>query len=110
MVPSRGSTIQRWSVSLAADRAALLEQEGEARSRPAELLAQDLLGAAVGCGDEIARPLDRDLQVLDLAEVAHQMAGGLVRRLHHDVDVGRAKRHEADCLSCRCWSCDLAVV
>ena len=91
-MPSSGSTIQRWSASLVAERAALLEQEAEARPRPAELLAQDLLGAPVGGADEVARPLDRDLEMLDLAEVAHQVPRGLVGRLHHDVDVGRAER------------------
>ena len=34
------------------------------------------LGAAIGGGDEVPRPLDRDLQVLDLAEVAAQAARG----------------------------------
>ena len=60
----------------------------------AQLLAQDLLAAAVGGADEVARALDRDLEVLDLAEVAHEMAGGLAGRLHHHGDVGGAKRHE----------------
>ena len=78
-----------------AERAALLQQEAEARPGPAQLLMQDLLGAVVGGADEVARPLDRDLQVLDLAEVAHEVARRLVGGLHHDVDVGRADRHEA---------------
>ena len=39
-----------------------------------QFLAQDLFGAAVGGGDEIGRPLERDLQVLDLAEVALERA------------------------------------
>ena len=42
--------------------------------------ARILLGAAVGGGDEVARALDRDLELLDLAEVAHEVAGGLYGR------------------------------
>jgi hypothetical protein len=71
------------------------------RPRLGELAAQDLLGAPVGGADEVARPLDRDLEMLDLAEVAHEVPRGLVGRLHHDVDVGRAERHGL--LTSICW-------
>ena len=84
-MPSSGSTIQRWSAS----RPPTAPLSSSSKPKPgralAELLAQDLLGAPVGGADEVARPLDRDLQMLDLAEVAHEVPGGLVGGLHHDV-------------------------
>ena len=57
-------------------RAAFLAEEAVIRPRLGELLAHDLFGAAVGRGDEIARPLQRDLQVLDLAEIALEALAG----------------------------------
>ena len=67
-------------------RAAFLAEEAVIRPRLGELLAHDLLGAAVGGGDEIARPLERHLQMLDLAEIALEAAPGAMRRLDHDVE------------------------
>ena len=60
------------------------------RSRPrlGEVVAQDLLGAAVGGGDEIARPLQRNLQMLDLAEIALEAAAGAPGGFDHDVEDG----------------------
>ena len=57
--------------------AAFLAEEAVARPRLGKFVAQRLLGAAVGGGDEIGRALERDLQLLDLAEVALQRARGL---------------------------------
>ena len=54
--------------------AAFLAEEAVARPRLGQFLAQDFLGAPVGRGDEIGRALERDLQVLDLAEVALEAA------------------------------------
>jgi hypothetical protein len=67
-------------------RAAFLTQKAVIRSRLGELGAHDFLGAAVGGGDEIARPLERNLQVLDLAEIALEAAAGAVRGLDHDIE------------------------
>ena len=91
MVPSSGSTIQRWVLSVPSCSAAFLAEEAVARARVPELLAQHLLGAAVGGGDEIGRALERDLQVLDLAEVALERAAGLARGLDHHVEKGGAE-------------------
>ena len=68
--------------------AAFLAEEAVIRPRLGKFLAHDFLGAAVGGGDEVARPLDRDLEVLDLAEVALEAAAGAVRGLDHDVEDG----------------------
>ena len=88
VVPSSGSTIQVWVAVGAFVLAAFLAEEAVARPRLGELGAKRFLGLAVGCGDEIARALQRDLEVFDLAEVALQCARGLARRSHHDVDEG----------------------
>src|SRR5215813_13663542 len=72
-------------------RATLLAQKTVAGARMLELVAQDLLGAAVGGGDEIGRPLERRLQVLDLAEIALERAARLARGLDHHVEKGGAE-------------------
>ena len=78
MVPSSGSTIQR----LCGERptSTPLSSMSEAVVGPAalQLLLDHLLGAAVGGGDEVARPLDRDLELLDLAEIAGEQRAALV--------------------------------
>ena len=80
-------------------RAAFLAEEAVIRPRLGELFAHRLLGAAVGGGDEIARPLQRHLQMLDLAEIALEPAPGAMRRLDHDVeDRGMDHGHFAACL------------
>ena len=75
---------------LAGDLAALLGQEPVGGTRLAEFGDQRLVGAVVGGRDEVARPLQRDLQVLDLAEVAGESAAGLEHGLDHDVHQRRA--------------------
>src|SRR5205814_7272187 len=50
--------------------AALLAQESVAGPRLRQFHVQDLLGPTVGRGDEIARPLQRDLEGLEFAETA----------------------------------------
>ena len=72
-------------------RAAFLAEEAVIGPRLGELFAHDLLGALVGRGDEIARALERDLQLLDLAEIALEAAAGAVRRFDHDVEDGGMK-------------------
>ena len=47
-----------------------------------------LVGTAIGHGDEIGRPLQRHLEILDLAEIALEAAAGAARGLDHDVDEG----------------------
>ena len=59
--------------------------------RPGEFLAQDFFSAPVRGADEIGRPLERDLQVLDLAEIALEHAAGLVRGLDHHIEEGGAE-------------------
>ena len=60
--------------------AAFLEQHAVAGPGAAELGLERALGLEVGGRDEIARPLDRDLQLLDLAEIADQPARRLAAR------------------------------
>src|SRR5215472_10537280 len=72
-------------------RAALLAQKTVAGTRMLEFVAQDFLGAEVGGGDEIGRPLERGLQMLDLAEIALERAACLARGLDHHVEEGGAK-------------------
>ena len=79
MVPSSGSTIQRWRASVPSARAAFLDQQAVAGPRPLQLGLQRALGLEIGGRDEIARPLDRDLELLDLAEIADQAARRLER-------------------------------
>ncbi len=70
---------------VADDLAALLHQEAVAGARLRQLAVDDLLGLVVGGGDEVARALDRNLQLLDLAEVAGEAAAGLAGGGDHDV-------------------------
>ncbi len=86
VVPSSGSTIQRCWLVVARHHAALLHQEGVAGPGAGQLGVDDLLGLAVGLADIVARALQRDLQVLHLAEVARQRAAGLHGGLNHDVE------------------------
>src|SRR5215467_6668706 len=72
-------------------RAAFLAQKTVAGTRMLELVAQDFLGAPVGSGDEIGRPLERRLQMLDLAEIALERAARLARGLDHHVEEGGAE-------------------
>ena len=77
----------------AGDGAALLHQEAVVGPAVLQLLAQDLLGLVVGGGDEIARPLDGDLKLLDLAEIAAQPSRRLVGGPGHHIDECGAGRH-----------------
>ena len=74
----------------ALDDAALLHDEAVAGARLFQRVAQDLLRLAVGGGDEVARALARDLQVLDLAEIALEGARRLHHGIGHDGHEGRA--------------------
>src|SRR5262249_24122821 len=73
----------------AVDASAFLAYEAVARARLGKLAAQHLLGAMVGRADEIAGSLERDLQPLDLAEVALEPARGLLRGPDHHVEKRR---------------------
>jgi hypothetical protein len=69
-------------------RAAFFAEKAVVRPRLGEFLIDNFLGPPVGRGDEIARALERDLQMLDLAEIARQAAPGAARGFDHDVDEG----------------------
>jgi hypothetical protein len=66
----------------------LLADKAVAWPRLGELLAQDFLRLAVGGGDEIGRPLERDLQMFHLAEVALERAARKPCGLDHDIEQG----------------------
>ena len=70
------------------DPAAFLADERVAGARSHQFVAQCLLGLAVGGGDEIRRPLDGDLQLLDLAEIAIELPRRLACGFHHHVEEG----------------------
>ncbi len=74
--------------------ASLFADETIPRTRLGEVVVEHLLGALVGERDEIGRPFQRHLQMLDLAEVAFEAAAGAARSLDHDVDE-RGMQHGA---------------
>src|SRR3954470_18533567 len=86
------------------DMPALFHQEAISGAGARQLLEEGFFRALVGVADEIARPLHRDLQVLDFAEVALQTAAGLERGRDHYVhqggadheDLGRGTRGSVD--------------
>src|SRR5262245_13679167 len=80
----------------ALDASAFLAEKAVSRPRLGELGAQDLLSSMVGRRDEVARPLDRDLQMLDFAEVALEAARGFAGGGDHDVEESGAK-HRVIC-------------
>src|ERR1700675_4211720 len=65
---------------------AFFAEKAGGRPRLRQFLVDDLLGAAIGGGDEIARPLERHLQMLDLAEIALEAPPGTARGLDHDIE------------------------
>src|SRR5216683_3989523 len=67
-------------------RAAFLKQETVAGTGAQQFGLQRALGAQIGGRDEIARALDRDLELLNLAEIAVEGARRLERGVGHDVD------------------------
>ena len=77
-------------------RAAFLAEEAVARPRLGKIGVEHLLGALVGERDEIRRALLRHLQILDLAEIALQVAPRAARGLDHDVDEGGMEHESRD--------------
>src|SRR5918999_4840408 len=75
----------------------LLADKAVAWPRFGELLAQDFLRLAVGGGDEIGRPLERDLQMLHLAEVALERAAREPCGLDHDIEQGGMEHDPRSC-------------
>ena len=75
--------------------AAFLAEEAVAGPRLGELGAQGVLGAAIGGRDEIGRALERDLQMLDLAEVALERARRLAGGGDHHIHQGGTEHHSA---------------
>src|ERR1700687_3838546 len=65
--------------------AAFLADKAVTGPRLGKFGQQRLLGAAVGGGDEITRTFERDLQLLQFAEIAFERARGLARGGDHDV-------------------------
>lgn len=68
--------------------AALFADEAVAGPGLGEVLVEDLFRALVGERDEIRGTLQRDLEMLDLAEIALEAAAGATRCLDHDIDSG----------------------
>src|SRR5687767_2866366 len=68
--------------------AGLLADEAVAWPRLGKFLAEDFFRLAVGGGNEIGRPLERDLQMLDLAKVALKPAAGEPCGFDHDIEQG----------------------
>ena len=88
VVPSSGSTIQVWLSSFARLLAAFLTDEAVAGPRLHQFGAQDVLSAAIRSSDKISRTLQRDLKLLDLAEIAVEAARGLAGGGGHHIDKG----------------------
>ena len=66
------------------DVSRFLENQAIAGTRLHQGIAQHLFSLAVGGGDEVAGALARNLEVLDLAIVALEAAGGLADGVDHD--------------------------
>ena len=92
MVPSIGSMIQRSSAFSPLLRR-LPPSRNQSRARLQQFLLQDLLGAAVGLGHEVAGAFTRYLELLDLAEVVDQAPRCLSGCGVHDIDKWRGQRH-----------------
>ncbi len=60
----------------AGDRSALLGDKSVGGTCFAQFGDQGLVGPAVGCADEVTRPLERHLQILDFAEIARKTPAG----------------------------------
>src|SRR6185437_14080955 len=71
--------------------AAFLHQEAVSGPRLAEFGAQHLLRLEIGGADEIAGPLERDLELFDLAEIADESARRLESGVSHHVDGSGAR-------------------
>ena len=69
---------------------ALLHEKAPVRPGFLEIFADHLLGPPIGRRDEVARALDRDLKLLDLAEIAGEDAGGAHGGPDHHLEIGGA--------------------
>ena len=78
---------------LALSAAAFLAQEAIAGTGLGEFVDQDLFGALVGAGDEIAGAFHRDLEIFQLIEIAVQRAAGLAGGGDHHVHGWGLIRH-----------------
>src|SRR3989338_4047298 len=72
---------------------AFLHQEAVTRPGLRKLLEKNLLRLLVGGGNEVRRPLERDLQVFDFAEVALQAARRLAGGSDHYAHRGGMAGH-----------------
>ncbi len=68
--------------------ARLFHEEAELGPRALELVLEDLLGPAIGVGNEIGRTLAAHLELLDLTEIANQPAGRARHGPDHHLDIG----------------------
>ena len=91
VVPSSGSTTHSCDGSLPRTRPRSSIRKPNLGRAFDNSWCEDFFGAPVGGGDEIRRPLERDLQILDLAEIADQRARRLARGGDHHGDEGRAE-------------------
>ncbi|EPX83793.1 hypothetical protein ruthe_02590 [Rubellimicrobium thermophilum DSM 16684] len=73
---------------LAGRPAALLAEKAVGGACLGQHLAQGLFGLPVSAADEIARPLDRDLKLLDLGEILQKLAACLAGGPDHDIEIG----------------------
>src|SRR3989344_5379057 len=80
---------------VALDHPALFEHEAPARTIAAEFVIERALGGRVGLRHEVCGALLRDLQMLDLAEVAAQLGARLARGAFHDGDDARYGHFES---------------
>src|SRR5439155_25720908 len=71
----------------------LFHQKTVTRPRLGEFAAHQFLGLEIGIGDEIPGPLHRDLELLDLAEIALETARRLERSSGHYIDRRRTNGH-----------------
>ena len=84
VVPSKGSTTQR-HVQLSPPDAPLSSmRKGVSGTRLREFLAYGGFGAQVCLADEVGRPFDADLQLLDFVKIPQQPLGGFLRSVLHD--------------------------
>ncbi|MNS95037.1 hypothetical protein D3C72_1292770 [compost metagenome] len=68
--------------------ATFFTQEVIGRAGLHQFIAHDLFGFQIRLRDEIARPLDRDLEVLHFTEVTRQRLTRLDGGLNHDIEKG----------------------
>ena len=77
VVPSIGSTSQRYSGSVPVDGREFLAGKTPVRIAREQVLSDQELRLLVGLRDEIGRPLDADLELAEPLEIAERQRAGL---------------------------------